>query len=151
MPLLVVKWIAHEQLRNELCYNSSMDSMLVFPPIVTSVLLLLIRSIIAISFFFSALNKAKNPRKSAKQNALPLPLLVVVMCAEFAGALGILTGVLGQYAALGLMLLMLGTMFLHVFIWKSKYWANKGGWEYDLMLFSFCAVIVLFGAGSLAI
>jgi len=128
-----------------------MTSLFIVPPIVISIVLLLIRVIIAASFFFSALNKAKNPRRSAKQNGLPYPLLLFIMCAEFAGAIGILTGVLGQYAALGLMLLMACTMFLHVFIWKTKYWANKGGWEYDLMLFSLCAVIVLFGLGTLAL
>ena len=73
------------------------------------------------------------------------------MCAEFAGAIGLITGVLGQFAALGLMLLMVGTLFLHVFVWKTKYWANKGGWEYDLMLFALCAVIVAFGVGSISV
>lgn len=128
-----------------------MNSTLILPPIVASIILLLIRIIIAASFFFSALNKAKGPRKSAKQNGVPFPLLVFIMCAEFAGALGVITGILGQFAAIGLMLIMLGTIFLHVFVWKSKYWASKGGWEYDLMLFSLCAVIVLFGVGAIAI
>lgn len=121
------------------------------PPIVIASTLLLIRVVVALSFFFSALNKAKYPRHSAKQNGIPLPLLIFVMCAEFAGALGLVTGVLGQYAALGLMLLMAGTLFLHIFVWKTKYWANKGGWEYDLMLFSLCTVIVVFGIGSFSI
>ncbi len=128
-----------------------MNNPLLLPPIITSLVLLLIRIIIAVSFFVSALNKAKNPRKSAKQNGIPYPLLLLVMCAEFAGAIGVLTGVLGQYAALGLMLLMLGTIGLHIFVWKSKYWASKGGWEYDLMLFSLCAVLLLFGVGMFAI
>jgi putative oxidoreductase len=128
-----------------------MNSIFLVPPIVISLTLLLIRIIIAVSFFFSALHKAKNPRQSAKQNGLPLPLLLFVMCAEFAGAAGLITGILGQYAAVGLMLLMVGTISLHVFVWRSKYWASEGGWEYDLMLFSLCAVIALFGIGSVAI
>ncbi len=128
-----------------------MNSTFLLPPLLISLLLLLIRSIVGISFFFSALNKAKNPQLSAKHNNIPLPLLLFVMCAEFAGALGIISGILGQIAALGLMLLMLGTITLHIFVWKSKYWANEGGWEYDLMIFSFCAVILVFGVGSIAI
>ena len=104
-----------------------------------------------VSFFFSALNKAKNPKRSAKHNSIPLPLLLFVMCAEFAGALGLVSGILGQFAALGLMLLMLGTITLHIFVWKSKYWANESGWEYDVMLFSLCAVIASFGVGGIAI
>ena len=128
-----------------------MNSTFLLPPFLISLLLLLIRSIVGVSFFFSALNKAKNPRKSAKRNGIPLPLLLFVMCAEFADALGLVSGILGQFAALGLMLLMLATMTLHVFVWKSKYWASEGGWEYDLMLFSLCAVIAAFGVGSIAI
>lgn len=128
-----------------------MDIPFLIPPIVISLLLLLIRIIVAVSFFFSALNKAKNPRRSAKQNGIPLPLLIFVMCAEFAGSIGLITGILGQLAALGLMLLIVATITLHVFVWKSKYWASKGGWEYDLMLFSLCGVIVLFGIGTLSL
>ena len=81
-----------------------MNSTFLVPPIVISLTLLLIRIIVAVSFFFSALNKAKNPRASAKQNGIPLPLLLFIMCAEFAGALGLITGILGQFAAIGLML-----------------------------------------------
>jgi putative oxidoreductase len=128
-----------------------MINTLIIPPLVISILLLLIRVIIATSFFVSAVNKAKKPRASAKQNNLPLPLLLFIVMAEFAGALGIISGVLGQFAALGLMLLMLGTIFIHIFIWKSKYWASQGGWEYDLMLFSLCGVIAVFGTGSISL
>jgi putative oxidoreductase len=128
-----------------------MINTLIIPPLVISILLLLIRVIVATSFFVSAVNKVKKPRASAKQNNLPLPLLLFVVMAEFAGALGIISGVLGQFAALGLMLLMLGTIFIHIFIWKSKYWASQGGWEYDLMLFSLCGVIAVFGTGSISL
>ncbi len=128
-----------------------MNSILVVPPILISCVLLLIRIIVGLSFIVSAVNKAKNPTKSAKQNGIPKPLLIFVLCAEFAGGLALITGILGEIAAVGLMLLMTATIFLHIFIWKSKYWANKGGWEYDLMLFSLCAVIAIFGVGSLAI
>ena len=80
-----------------------------------------------------------------------MPVLTFVMCAEFAGALGVMSGILGQLAAAGLMLLMLATMFLHIFVWKSKYWASSGGWEYDLMLFALCGTVLVFGVGELAL
>jgi putative oxidoreductase len=124
---------------------------IILPPLFISILLLLVRIVVAISFFFSALNKAKNPTASAKQNGIPLPLLLFITIAEFAGALGIVSGVLAQYAALGLMLLMLGTISIHIFVWKSKYWASKGGWEYDLMLLCLCGVITVFGTGSISL
>jgi putative oxidoreductase len=63
----------------------------------------------------------------------------------------LILGILPQLAALGLMLLMLGTMRLHIFRWKSPYWASKGGWEYDLMLFTLSAVILVHGAGRFVI
>jgi hypothetical protein len=28
------------------------------------------------------------------------------------------------------------------------YWAQRGGWEYDVMLFVLAAVVVCFGAGN---
>lgn len=128
-----------------------MNSTFLVPPLLISLILLLIRVIVGVSFFFSALNKAKNPQRLAKQNGIPLPILLFVMCAEFAGALGLVSGILGQFAALGLLLLMTVTLILHIFVWRTKYWANKGGWEYDAMLFCLCATIVVFGVGSFAI
>ena len=82
---------------------------------------------------------------------MPVPVIGLIGLAEGAGALGVVSCVLGQLAALGLLLLMLGTIFIHVFVWKSPYWAEKGGWEYDLMLFTLSAVIVSFGVGVYAL
>lgn len=124
-----------------------MNGLFLDTPIVVSVLLLLVRVIVAISFFFSALGKARDLKKSAAQNGLPIGFMGFIMVAEFAGAAGMITGLLGQFAALGLMLLMLGTISLHIFKWKSKYWAGSGGWEYDLMLFTLSGVIAVFGTG----
>lgn len=128
-----------------------MESIVPLAPYIVSALLLLIRLIVAFAFFVSALNKAKAPHAAAQRNGLPFPVLLFVMCAEFAGALGLATGVLGQLAALGLMLLMTATIIIHIFVWKSPYWASKGGWEYDLMLFALCATIVVVGLGDLSL
>jgi len=119
--------------------------------IVLSVLLLLIRAIVAVTFFASSTNKLRDIKTSAKRNGMPVPVMRVVALAEFAGALGMITGVLGRFAALGLMLLMLITISIHVFKWKTAYWAEKGGWEYDLMLFALSGVVALLGSGILAI
>lgn len=124
---------------------------IVLPAIVASLSALLIRLIVGLAFIVSSKNKSKNIGRFAKNNGLPVPLAVVVMIAEMAGGIGLILGILPQLAALGLMLLMLGTIRLHIFTWKSPYWASKGGWEYDLMLFALASVILVHGAGRFAV
>jgi len=114
-------------------------------------LLLLIRLIVAVAFVVSSRNKFKDIKKFAKHNGVPVPVGYFVATAELCGALGLLSGILAGWAAAGLMLLMLSTMSLHIFKWHSSYWASDGGWEYDLMLFTLCAVIVVYGAGAVAV
>jgi len=113
--------------------------------------LLLIRVIVGFSFLAAARNKGRNIRKFAKNNGLPVPAAILVMFCELAAGSALLLGILAQFAALLLMFLMLGTLRLHIFKWKSPYWADRGGWEYDLMLLSLCSVIAIYGAGQLAL
>lgn len=113
--------------------------------------LLLLRLVIAFVFFASFKNKVANIRKFAKTNDIPVPLAFVTIFVELAGAISLSLGILPQLGALALMGLMTGTISLHVFKWKSPYWASKGGWEYDLMIFSACAVILTVGGGALAL
>ncbi len=122
-----------------------------YPAFVYSILLILIRLIVGLTFVVSSRNKFKNIKKFARENSVPVSVGYAVATAEFAGALGLVFGVLPQFAALGLMLLMISTMSLHIFKWHSPYWASRGGWEYDLMIFTLCGVILLFGAGMYAV
>lgn len=121
------------------------------PDPVYDITLALIRVIVGVAFLVSARNKCRDIRKFARSHDLPVPAGYFVACAEFAGALGLLSGVLASWAAAGLALLMVSTMSLHIFKWRSPYWASEGGWEYDLMLFSLCLVIVLLGPGAFAL
>lgn len=118
---------------------------------ISDVSLLLIRLIIATTFFAEFRTKARNLRKFARSDGLPMPVAGFVMTAELAAALGMLSGVLAQWAAAGLMLLMTSSMSIHIFKWHSPYWASKGGWEYDLMLFAMASVIFIHGPGPFAI
>lgn len=118
------------------------------PDYTKDAVLLLIRIIVGFSFLVAARNKSKNIKKFAAKNGLPVPMAIVVMCAEFtAGALLVL-GIWPQIVAGVLMILMLGTIRLHIFKWHSPYWASAGGWEYDLMLLVLASVIFIFGAGK---
>ena len=62
-----------------------------------------------------------------------------------------LSGVLAQWAGVGLVLLMLSTISLHLFKWHSPYWAAKRGWEYDLIMLTLASVIAVFGPGQFAL
>lgn len=110
-------------------------------------LLLLIRVVLAVSFLVASRNKQRNIKKFAKENGLPVPGAKLVALAEFAAGLSVLFGMAPQFGAAVMALLMLGTIRLHIFKWKTLYWAAKGGWEYDLMLLTFAGTILLFGGG----
>ena len=121
------------------------------PVIIVNIVLLLVRIVLAVTFFAEARFKFKDIKAFAKKDGVPLPAAYVVATAELCAALGMLSGVLAQWAGVGLVLLMASTICLHVFKWHSPYWANKGGWEYDLLMLVLAAVIVVTGAGQFAL
>ncbi len=113
--------------------------------------LLLLRLFVGLIFVNESRVKLKNVPKFAKSDSLPLPVAWGLTYAELAGGLGLIFGVLTQAAAAGLMLLMVGSMAFHIFKWHSPFWASKGGWEYDLMLFLMAMIIVFTGGGSVGL
>ncbi|GAA3825282.1 MULTISPECIES: DoxX family protein [Brevibacterium] len=125
--------------------------MLEVPPLVIGVVLLLVRGVLAFTFFHESLLKLKDVRAFAKNDGLPLPLAWFVPIAEFAAALSFTTGVLAQFAGIGVVVLMLITISMQNFRWHSRYWAADNGWEYDLFLLTMAAVIAVFGPGPISI
>lgn len=125
--------------------------MFAIPLAFVTVTLVLVRAVLAVAFIREALLKLRDLRKFSKNDSIPLPLAAFVAIAEAAAALSFATGLLAQWAGLGIMLLMLITTGMHVFKWHSTYWAQKGGPEYDLLLFTLAAVVTVFGPGSFAI
>lgn len=113
--------------------------------------LLLVRVLLVVTFAAEARHKFKDIKAFAKADGLPVPLAMFVAVAELAAAISMASGVLAQWAGVGLVLLMLCTISLHVFKWHSPYSANKKGWEYDAMLLVFAAVIAVFGPGQFVI
>ncbi|AHB42733.1 DoxX family protein [Candidatus Saccharibacteria bacterium RAAC3_TM7_1] len=118
------------------------------PVIVTSIVLLLVRIIITATFFNESWAKFKDIKKFSKNDGVPVPLAYFVATAELAAALGMLTGVLAQWAGVGVVLLMCGTLSLQIFKWHSPYWAAKRGWEYDLIMLVLAAIIAVYGPGQ---
>lgn len=70
-----------------------------------------------------------------------------------AGGLGVVSGVLAQLAAIGLMVVMLGAMQKQIFTWRTGFWGKSGtnGWSYETMLVVMNLVIVTAGGGYLTL
>lgn len=113
--------------------------------------LFILRLFVGLIFVNEARGKLKNVPKFAKSDGLPISVAWGLSFAELAGGLGLIFGVLTQAAALGLMLLMIGSMSFHIFKWHSPFWASKGGWEYDLMLFLMAMTILFTGGGDIGL
>jgi putative oxidoreductase len=112
------------------------------------VALLLLRLVVGVIFFASGLNHVRDPVGRAASIGLSPALTRVLGWAELAGALGVAVGVFTQLAALGLILVMLGSIQKKVFVWHTGFWGNKSyGWHYDLMLLIMNLVILTTGGG----
>lgn len=111
------------------------------PHVAVTFVHMLIRAVLAVAFLWEFQLKIKDIRGFAKRDDVPVPIAWFVAIAELAAALSFISGILMQFAALGIMLLMLGTISLHLFKWHSTYHAGRGGWEYDLLLFTLAATL----------
>ena len=113
--------------------------------------LYILRLFVGLIFVNEARTKLKSIPKFAKSDGLPILVAWGLTFAELTGGLALIFGVLTQLAAVGLSLLMIGSMSFHIFKWKSPFWASKGGWEYDLMLFLMAMTIVFTGGGNIGL
>ena len=123
----------------------------VVPTVAVSLVLLLVRVILSVTFFNECYVKFKDLKGFARRDDVPIQVAGFVATAELCAALGMLSGVLAQWAGVGLVLLMLSTISLHLFKWHSPYWAAKRGWEYDLIMLTLASVIAVFGPGQFAL
>ena len=80
-------------------------------------------------------------------------ITILLGAAESSGGLGVVSGVLAQLAAIGLILIMLGAIQKKIFTWHTGFWGKLGtnGWSYDPMLVVMNLVIVATGGGSLTL
>jgi putative oxidoreductase len=89
------------------------------------------------------------------QTGIPAPLAFLAICAEFFGGLGLLVGLLGRIAALGIivnMLVAIATVH-HVngffMNWTGQ---QKGeGFEYHLLAIALAIVVLIKGSGAISI
>ncbi len=107
------------------------------------------RVMVAVVFATSGYNHLKDPTARAKSIGMSKPFTIFLGIAEVAGSLGVAFGVLTQFAALGLILLMLGAIQKKMFVWHTGFWGEKSsGWHYDLMIVLMNLVIACTDGGA---
>ena len=114
--------------------------------------LFVLRLVVALVFGSSGYYHLKDPVGRAKSLEISPTAAVGLGVAEVLGSIGLLTGILIQPAALGLILVGLGAIQKKVFKWKTGIW-GKGtdGWHYDLMLLAMNLVVLATAGGRWAL
>lgn len=111
--------------------------------------LLLLRLMAGAVFITSGWNHVKDPAGRSKSIGMSKGFTFFIGCAEIAGSLGVMLGVLTQLAAIGLILVMLGAIQKKIFVWHTGFWGKDGyGWHYDMMLIVMSIVIVVTNGGN---
>ena len=114
--------------------------------------LLLMRVVVALVFGTSGFSHLKSPQERAKRIGMSVPFTVFIGAAEMAGAIALIIGFLIQWAALGLILIMLGAIYMKAAKWKTGFWGEKSmGWHYDLLFVVMNLVILTTGGGHIAL
>jgi putative oxidoreductase len=114
--------------------------------------LLLLRLMVALVFGRSGFRHLKSPRERAQSIGMSVGFTVFLGTAELAGAIGLAVGVLTQWAALGLIAISLGAIYMKIAKWKIGFWGEKYiGWHYDLMFVVMNFVILCTGGGRIAL
>jgi putative oxidoreductase len=114
--------------------------------------LLFLRVTSAAVFFGSGVLHLKDPVGRAKSIEMSPGFTVALGIAEVLASLALVSGILIQIGALGLILVGLGAIQKKIFAWKTGFWGEKGyGWHYDLMLLAMNLVILCSGGGTLVL
>jgi putative oxidoreductase len=128
---------------------------MIFPHLAqfTDIALLLLRLSVGIVFITSGYKHLKDPATRSKDIGMGKSFTIFLGAAELAGGLGVISGVLAQLAAIGLILVMLGAIQKKIFTWHTGFWGKSGtnGWSYDTMLVVMNLVIVTAGGGNLTL
>ena len=128
---------------------------MIFPQLAqfTDIALLLLRLMVGIVFITSGYKHLKDPATRSKDIGVSKSVTIFLGAAELAGGLGVISGVLAQLAAIGLILVMLGAIQKKIFTWHTGFWGKSGtnGWSYDTMLVAINLVIVTTGGGNLTL
>lgn len=115
----------------------------------TDLAILLLRLMVALTFITSGYSHLKDPEARAKSIGMPKSFTIFLGIAEVAGGLGVAFGVLTQFAAFGLILIMLGAIQKKVFSWHTGFWGEKTyGWHYEVMFILMNLMIATTNGGA---
>jgi putative oxidoreductase len=113
--------------------------------------LLLLRLVVALVFGTSGFSHLKSPKERAASIGMSVPFTVFLGSAELAGAIALVAGILTQWAALGLIAVMLGAIYKKIVEWKTGFWGEKAsGWHYEVLFIAMLLVIFTTGGGAIA-
>ncbi len=114
---------------------------------------LCLRLMVGVVFLARGCNHLKDPAARSKSIGMSKGFTIFLGAAECAGALGVMAGALTQWAAIGLILVMLGAIQKKIFVWHTGFWGKFGtnGWSYDLIMVVMNLVIVTTAGGSLSL
>ena len=111
--------------------------------------LLFLRLVVALVFGTSGYSHLTKPKERAASIEMSVPFTIFLGTAETAGAIALVAGFMAQWAALGLIALMLGAIYKKAVKWKTGFWGEKSsGWNYEVLLIAMNLVIVTMGAGK---
>jgi len=123
----------------------------IFTPFADAALLCL-RLMIAMVFGTSGYLHLKDPAARSASIEMSKAFTIFLGAAELAGAISVATGVLARWAAIGLILVMLGAIQKKIFVWKTGFWGKGSqGWHYELLFVVMNLVVLCVGPGSLAL
>ncbi len=123
---------------------------MIFPQLArfTDLGILLLRLMVAAVFVTSGWSHVTKAEERSKSIEMSKGATIFLGLAELAGGLGVLSGVLIQAAAFGLILVMLGAIQKKIFAWHTGFWGEKSsGWHYDL-IFVLINLLILFTSGG---
>jgi putative oxidoreductase len=110
--------------------------------------LLCIRITLFLVFVHEGWTKLVDLKKYSKDLPGGFPVAFSTGLGEFLGSLGVLTGVLAQWAALGLVLIMIGATCFAI-KWKTPFYTGKmASWDFNLLLLVMSLAIALSGPGD---
>lgn len=113
---------------------------------------LFMRLLVAFVFGTSGWSHVTRLEERSKSIGASKPFTAFLGATELAGALSLATGVLARWAALGLILIMLGAIYKKAFVWKIGFWGKGSqGWHYDLLFVTMNLVILTAGPGRFII
>jgi len=114
----------------------------------TDYALVFLRLMVGLVFARSGYNHLKDPAARSKSIGLPKSVTIFLGLAELLGGVAVIVGFLPQFAAIGLILVMLGALQKKIFVWKTGFWGSDDlGWNYDLIMMSMLLVVLCTDGG----